>query len=309
MAGRDATINATLGGQAPETLGANRNANPEVGEAFGIYARNPPPIVLGNAIWNGVLAVRSFIAKANPHLLWGEHWAGVVAKAGSDYVTLENYNRNVGDTDLVEEKAESEFKALRNTGGINAYVANTQIYANAGENKLQRLARLGRNYMKYAVQIGAVAGFYQSQYDRWYFQMYGSGAKSFHEQWKDAVPNSVTFKTRGTDAQLQVLLVSKLNSLLPADPYQAAAAVTLAAHVVNVNAAVGRANITAAFVAGERAVCLARLAAANAYEAGQPHNAVTLGNAYNHAIVQVTAAGGDDVNVQCLAGIAAMQAA
>ncbi|HXA48622.1 MAG TPA: hypothetical protein VNW52_13385 [Burkholderiaceae bacterium] len=307
--GRDATINTALAGQNAGTLGGNENANPEVGEAFGIYARNVvPPVGLATAIWNGVISVKDYITKSAPHLLWGEHWAGVVAKSGSDFVTLENYNRQVGDTDLVEEAAENDFKELKNTGGIGAYVANTQNFATQpGEWKFQRFARLGRNYLKYAVQIGAVAGHYQNQLNRWYFQMYGSGGKSFHEQWKDAAPNAVTLKTRSTDAQLQALLVPKLNALLPADNYQAGAAATLVLHTGNINNAVGRANISAAFVAGEKAVCVARLNAAHVFEQTQVHNMLNLTAAHNQAVIATNAAVGDDVNIQCLAGIGAMQ--
>jgi hypothetical protein len=307
--GRDATINNALGGQQAETLGGNRHAAPDVGEAFGIYARQPQQGAgVAAALWNGVLAVRNRVLGTR-HLQWGEHWAGVVAKSGGDYVTLENYNRNAGDTDLVEEAAEEEYQELRNTGGINQYVANTQNYATqAGESRLQRLTRLGRNYMKLAVQIGVVAGHYQNELTRWYFQMYGSEGQSFHEQWKDSVPNAVTFKTHGTDAELKTSLVPKLAALLPADNYQAGANAALILHTGNVNAAAGRANIIAAYVAGEKAVCVARLNSANAHEQGQPHNAIGLAAAHAQALVTVNAASGDAVNVQCRAGIAAMLA-
>jgi hypothetical protein len=308
--GRDALVNAAVGGQDPATIGANRNANPEVGEAFGIYARNP---VLGAglmaAIWGGVLAVRNKISAAQPHLLWGEHWAGVVAKSGSDVVTLENYNRAIADADLAEARAEEDFKELVGTGGIGAYVANTAVYATLpAENWLARVARLGRNYMKSAVQIGDIAGHYANWVDRWYFQMYGAAGQSFHDAWKNSLPDSVTFKTRGTDAQLQALLVPKLDNLLPHDPYRAGAAVTLALHMANVNGAVGRAAIVAAFVAGEKAICLQRLTSANAFELGQPHNAPALAIAFNTALANVNAAVGDAVNVACVQGIGAMQA-
>ena len=208
---RDVPVNAALGGQDPDTLGANRHAAPEVGEAFGIYARNPVPGAgLMAAIWGGVLAVRNKISAAQPHLLWGEHWAGVVAKSGPDVVTLENYNRAIADTDLVEDTAEKDLQELVGTGGIGAYVANTAVYATMpGENWLARVARLGRNYMKSAVQIGAIAGHYANWVDRWYFQMYGAAGQSFHEAWKNSLPDSVTFKTRGTDAQLQAFARSQ----------------------------------------------------------------------------------------------------
>ena len=320
--GRNATINGAIAGQNPNTLGANEQSNPEVGEAFGIYARTqvpavaPPPVPAtlaaryGTAILNGITKVKDYITKkAPPHLLWAEHWAGVVAKAGGDYVTLENYNRGTADDDLREEAAEQDLPELKGTGFINDHVQNTQDYATQpGEWKVQRLVRLGKNYIKYAVQIGAVAGHYANQLNRWYFQMYGPGTQSFHDQFKDSAPEGVTFKTRGTDAQLKALLIPKLQALLPADNYQAGAAATLAAQIVLLNAAVGRDNITAAFVVAEKAICLARLASANVYEQTQAHNMANLGAAYAQAVINVNAATGDDINTQCLAGIAAMQA-
>lgn len=53
--------------------GINEFANPEIGEAFQIKS-------LGEQTAEGGE--------------WNYHWAGVVAKSASDYVTLENYNRN-----------------------------------------------------------------------------------------------------------------------------------------------------------------------------------------------------------------------
>ena len=308
--GRDVTINAALGGQNPNTLGANENADPEVGEAFGIYARTQLPAVgIATTLWNGIVSVKDYLTKTKPHLKWGEHWAGVVAKSGGDYVTLENYNRVAGDTDLVEEAVENDFKELKAAGGgIHAYVGNTQNYANlGGESRLNRLVRLGLNYIKYAVQIGAVAGYYSSQYDRWYFQMYGTGGKSFHEQFKYSAPNGVTFKTRGTDNQLKTLLAPKLTALLPPDNYQAGAAATLVAQAFLLNAAVGRANIIAAFAVAEKSICLTRLNSAYAFEQTQVHNMMNLANAHAQAVINVNTAVGDNVNAECIAGITAMQ--
>ena len=105
------------------------------------------------------------------------------------------------------------------------------------------------------------------------------------------------------------LLVPKLDALLPHDLYRpGAAVVTLAQHVANVNNAVGRAAIATAFVAGEKAICLARLNSANAVEVLQPHNLPALAIAFNTALANVNAATGDAVNLACTQGIAAMLA-
>ena len=137
--------------------------------------------------------------------------------------------------------------------------------------------------------------------------MYGSGNKSFHEQWKKSLPGTVTFKTRGTDTELQNLLVPKLAALLPADNYQQGAQNTLILHTGNINNAVGRDNIINAFAVGEKAVCLARLNAANVYEQTQNHNVQNLAAAHQNGLNAINAASGDGVNTACLTAIAAMQ--
>lgn len=194
--GRDASVNTALNGRDPETLGANRRTDPGIGEAFGILARrNAPPEALTTRLWNSITTMNGLLAKNKPHMQWGEHWAGVVAKSGGDSVTLENYNRVAADTDLIMEMLENDYKELKGLDYIHEFVQRTADYESPpGESGWRRLARLGRNYMNYAAKTGAVVGHYQNQLDRWYFAMYGSEDKSFHEQWKDAAPNAVTAK-------------------------------------------------------------------------------------------------------------------
>jgi hypothetical protein len=310
---RDTAINQALGGQAPEQLGANRSADPEIGEAFAIYARRTvPPVNLLQQLIDGIWLVRDKLLKTLPYLQWGEHWAGVVAKSGSDYVTLENYNRVTSDTAILEQAIESDDKDLKgisgdpNYSGLGQYAQSTQQYeALNNEWRLQRLARLGNKYIKYAVKF---QGQFPNPPSRWYFAMYGPDTQSFHETWKDALPQGVTFRVHGSDQELQNNLVAKLRALLPNDNYFAGAQNVLNLHVTNVQQAAGRANIIAAYVAGEKQVCLARLDSAYAHEHGQAHDAGALLLAHQAARQSVLNATGDAVKARCQTGLQNMLA-
>jgi hypothetical protein len=195
--GRDVPLNTALGGQSPERVGANKNADPNVGDAFGIFARHiVPPIGLVTRLWNDIVTVHGLLNPARPHMQWGEHWAGVVAKSGGDYVTLENYNRVAAGTDLILERLEKDYKEVVANGDVHAFApATAQYLSPVDETRIQRIVRLGLGYMKYGVQIGAFTGFYHNQLENmWYFDMYGRENQSFHETWKKSAPDSVTAK-------------------------------------------------------------------------------------------------------------------
>lgn len=310
---REAQINLGLGTQVPSQVGADQNADPEVGEAFGIYARtNPPASGAWQAIMNGMAAVRNRLLVTTPYLKWGEHWAGVVAKSGGDYVTLENYNRTTSSTAIVEQAVERDYKELRGISDVNTYQQNTAAYAKQGnEDRWQRLKRLGRNYMQYAVQIGQIGGHFANDTDNWYFAMYGSGAQSFHEAWKNALPNSVTMKVHASDQELQTQLVAQLRTLVPADNYAAGTQATLNAQILRIQGAAGRAAIIAAYLEAEKRVCNARLNSARTFlnpmrpTRGRKR---ALHRACETAIANVNAATGDAVKQACTTGINAMQA-
>ena len=296
----DTTINTPLAGQAPEQLGGNENADPEVGEAFGIYARQ-------------VAVVGERLRQSLAYLKWGEHWAGVVAKSGGDYVTLENYNRNVSTVAIVEQAIERDYKELRGISHIGTYKQRTAHYASqGGETRWQRMQRLGRNYLQYAVDVGQVAGHFANETDNWYFAMYGRGAQSFHEAWQNALPNAVTLKTHASDQGLQTQLVAQLRTLVPADNYAAGTQATLNAQILRIQGAAGRAAIIAAYLTAEKRVCRARLSAANAHlgRARRRKNSrrQALHQAYQTAIANVNAATGDAVKQACITGINNMQA-
>jgi hypothetical protein len=300
MGGRpDATLNVPLAGQPPEQLGANENADPEVGEAFGIYAKN-------------VATVGDRVRQCLAYLKWGEHWAGVVAKSGGDYVTLENYNRNVTARAIVEQAVERDYSELRGISDIGTYKQRTAAYAKQGnESRWQRLKRLGSNYMKYAVETGQVAGHFANDTDNWYFAMYGSGAQSFHEAWQNALPNSVTLKTHSSDQGLHTQLVAQLRALVPADNYAPGTQASLNAQILRIQAAAGRPAIIAAFLAAEKRVCNARLASARTFlrplRPTRPRKKA-LHRACEAAMANVNAATGDAVKQACITGIHNMQA-
>ena len=310
-AAREAQINLALGAQVPSQVGADQNTDPEVGEAFGIYARtNPPANGAWQAILNGMAAVRNRLLVTIPYLKWGEHWAGVIAKSGGDYVTLENYNRATSSAAIVEQAVERDYKELRGISNVHTYQQNTAAYAKQGnENRWQRLKRLGRNYTQYAVQIGQVGGHFANDTDNWYFAMYGSGAQSFHEAWKNALPNSVTMKVHASDQEQQTQLVAQLRTLVPADNYAAGTQAALNAGIRRIQNAAGRPAIIAAYLTSEKKVCYARLAAAQAYlHPTRPRaRRRALNQAHQTAIANVRAATGDAVKQACNTGIINMQ--
>lgn len=196
-AAREIDLNQALNGQQPEQVGANSNADPDVGDAFGILSRRAAPAAAAvNGLWNNIVTLRGMLNETVPHMKWGEHWAGVVAKSGGDYVTLENYNRAAAGTDLVLERLEKDYKAVVANGDVRAYAAATAKYLTVpNEGRLARIARLGSEYMKYGVRIGGFTGYYHNQLNSmWYFAMYGSAQQSFHNTWKKAATNAVTVK-------------------------------------------------------------------------------------------------------------------
>jgi hypothetical protein len=107
-----------------QALGVNEYANPEVGQGLVTHSLGVTTPALGGTQrqddYNGRV-----IANPGNHNMWGFHWAGVIAKDGADYITLENYARNAED-----------------------------------------------NHMPLSADD-----------PRFYFQMYGAGAQSWHAQW------------------------------------------------------------------------------------------------------------------------------
>jgi hypothetical protein len=68
--------------------GMNEYANPSLGEAITVWNFSDKP-----KIENGKNYVYDYEDGAYREVTWDYHYAGVVAKSGSEYVTLENYAR------------------------------------------------------------------------------------------------------------------------------------------------------------------------------------------------------------------------
>jgi hypothetical protein len=73
---------------AARALNANQFARPAIGEAFMIATVGTGPQLPG-----GLTQVHDYASGTNRDLGWAFHFGGVVAKSGSDYITLENYAR------------------------------------------------------------------------------------------------------------------------------------------------------------------------------------------------------------------------
>ncbi|HWO18955.1 MAG TPA: DUF4157 domain-containing protein [Kofleriaceae bacterium] len=69
-------------------LGLNESADPKVGEALVTFST-------GSKSKDGL--VRDHERGQDVAARWGQHWGGVVAKSGGDYITFENYDRKSED--------------------------------------------------------------------------------------------------------------------------------------------------------------------------------------------------------------------
>ncbi|HEY0195901.1 MAG TPA: DUF4157 domain-containing protein [Kofleriaceae bacterium] len=71
-----------------EVLGINEHAEPKVGEAMVTFSTGPK---------RDDGTVRDHESGTDVNARWGQHWGGVVARSGGDYITLENYDRKAED--------------------------------------------------------------------------------------------------------------------------------------------------------------------------------------------------------------------
>ena len=102
--------NAALDAQM-QHLGVNEYAAPEVGQGLvthklGKETALPGP---GGGTQQNDLYNARVVANPNNNIMWGFHWAGVIAKDGVDYITLENYARNAEDNHLPLSPADPRF--------------------------------------------------------------------------------------------------------------------------------------------------------------------------------------------------------
>jgi hypothetical protein len=119
--------------------------------------------------------------------VWTWHAATVVARSGGDSVTLENYNRGTTASQILDRF----WKDFSRRHADAADIINQQLKAQGASSapsrdRLTRAIQAVQNSVREFAWIElqlvdnlqAVAAA-----ERWYFQMYGQGAQSFHEVW------------------------------------------------------------------------------------------------------------------------------
>lgn len=136
---------------------------------------------------------------------WGEHYAGVVAKDGSDTVTLENYNRSTEvswEHERIFNNLFRDFAEFRNLVSMRV----TSLSRTPSEAVIQQLVALAaqvpnlqQNYQN-ALQEATQSfqtGLAQANHtfnEQFYFDMYGPDEQSFHSKFKGAASNPVTLR-------------------------------------------------------------------------------------------------------------------
>src|SRR5205814_4392706 len=81
------TLDAAIKAEVAGRLGVNEFAAPRIGDAFVVFST-------GAKRDDGVLDVAS---NRKIDAKWGQHWGGVVAASGGEYLTFENYDRQAED--------------------------------------------------------------------------------------------------------------------------------------------------------------------------------------------------------------------
>jgi hypothetical protein len=87
-----------------EDLGINEGSNPNIGESFVVFSTGAKDKETGR--------VKDHESGNDVAAKWGQHWGGVVAKSGGDYITLENYDRKSEDAGRTGASAAGETRAF-----------------------------------------------------------------------------------------------------------------------------------------------------------------------------------------------------
>jgi hypothetical protein len=140
---------------------------------------------------------------------WGEHYAGVVARDGGDYVTLENYNRRTEIrwehqrifNNLFEDFAEFRTLVSRRLEHLNATPDAPAI-----RQLVQLAAQAPHLQHAYQQALQEAAASFQTGLQlnqatstaNFYFAMYGPGAQSFHAAFAPLTSNAMTLRVRET---------------------------------------------------------------------------------------------------------------
>ncbi len=105
-----AVPNAALAARM-QFLGVNEYAAPEVGQGLVTHKLGKETAAPGAG--GGTQLIDAYnnrvVPNPNNNTMWGFHWAGVIAKDGTDYITIENYARNAEDNHLPLSPADPRF--------------------------------------------------------------------------------------------------------------------------------------------------------------------------------------------------------
>ncbi len=231
-----------LGGRSRE-LGINQYANPEVGEGYVTSSIREAPdegrfstvqyLHAINQVANSTKQQKAAMHKNIRMLdhIWGIHYAGVIAKSGSDTVTFENYNRDQiikWEVDTLINGLLQQFNAFQGivTNAIQD-PTDTDITGGISPTLVTRIAELRKVIIK-AKDIGGLGVALQQRLDEYatsyagvmgssnklyHFKMYGQEeGQSFHEQWKDVTENSVTLRIRESGSIMQNNTVQRIQT-------------------------------------------------------------------------------------------------
>ncbi|HMA34019.1 MAG TPA: hypothetical protein VKY74_06010 [Chloroflexia bacterium] len=234
-------------------LGINTAVLPEVGEGYVTTSNRPMPDDFTSHQFAQHLAALNDLTlpprtrATNPlRRTWSYHYAGVVAKVGSDTVTLENYNRETSENwavdDLYIQLAQqvADFRnfarSILQEGQANA----TRIPAVARDRTnwwqdvaTQWEATLPQVRAQYTANqqliATAIANIKQTQTEGLsvdkstlaHFKMYGTRTgQSFHEQWRGGTIDPITLRIResltAAKAEIQADMEERLAVLLQA---------------------------------------------------------------------------------------------
>jgi hypothetical protein len=119
--------------------------------------------------------------------VWSWHAATVVARSGADSVTLENYNRST-TANQVSDRFWADF-TRRHAEAAEAINDQLRRQGASSAPARERMRRVKNGLYELTRQFMFIDVLVQNDLDaaaaetRWYFQMYGPGAQSFHEVW------------------------------------------------------------------------------------------------------------------------------
>ncbi|MDQ6727493.1 MAG: DUF4157 domain-containing protein, partial [Actinomycetota bacterium] len=226
-------------------LGINAGAEAGVGEGYVITQGSPMPADPTLHFWLDSLDKKvagAAMTSAEHDVLkhkWGYHYAGIVAKVGSDAVSLENYNRETQQQWALDDLFMEQIGAvvdLRNqldtwaNGGmtIPGNPKQRKDWISARRRELENLgatatAAQGRAAAAMKDVEEAMVGLELLPDRLWHFKMYGSApGQSFHEQWEGTVDDAMTLRVRQSTqvarAEYGQRLTAAANALIAQKP-------------------------------------------------------------------------------------------